>query len=227
MKAAELLGWYEEIRANKPAQWFSFPSLTEAAAAWQTSVGSALAAAFPPGHRVLVEWERAIAPARLRSGGPAVFMEGEQVRWNAMSGVFASAYEQLRMGRIEGLVDRIRAEAEDDVLDQAATLLDGNFLAAAAVLAGGALETHLRRLCAKNSLTVSGHGTIDKYNTAIAQARNSGVTIYEKPEQSQVTGWGQLRNEAAHDPAGFSSARTKPEVQLMIDGIRQFIVRWR
>jgi hypothetical protein len=229
MKTADLLQWFEQLRDTKPKGWLSDQSFSEAAVGWQTGAASALAATFPPGNRVMIEWERAVSP---KNPKPVLnfthAVEWECARWHAISGVFASAHEQLREGRIEGLVDAIRAEAEDDVLEQAAELLKENLFAGAAVLAGGALETHLRWLCEKNTLTLpAGHGSIEKYNTAIAQARNNGLTIYEKPDQSMVTAWGQLRNEAAHDPAQFNSARSRVDVQPMIDGIRLFITRYR
>jgi hypothetical protein len=41
--------------------------------------------------------------------------------------------------------------------------------------------------------------------------------------QNWSKAWCGLRNEAAHDPGNFK--RTKEEVKLMIEGIRQFIAR--
>jgi hypothetical protein len=229
LKSADLVKWFEQLRDNKPKEYISSNSLNEVAVAWQTGVASALAAAFPSGHRVLTEWERAVSP---KNPKPVLdfrhAIEFETSRWDAMSGVFTSALEQLRDGRVEGFIDTVRAEAEDEVLEQAEGLLRDGLLAASAVLAGGALEVHLRRLCAKNSLTLPpGHGSIEKYNAAIAQARNAGLTIYEKPDQSLVTAWGQLRNEAAHDPAQFNAARKRTDVQQMVDGSRFFISRYR
>lgn len=229
MTSAELLKWFGEIAAERPREFMSGQSLNEKAAAWQTSASAALAAAFPPGHRVLTEWERAVDP---KGSKPILDFrlahEFEAARWNAMAGTFASAHDQLRNGRVEGFIDSVRAEAEDEVLEQAEALLDAGYLAAATVLAGGALEVHLRRLCEKNKLPLpAGPMSIEKYNSTVAQARNGGLTIYEKPEQSQVTSWGQLRNEAAHDPAKFKAARQKEEVQHLVAGVRQFIARIR
>jgi len=229
MTRADVLRWFEELESSKPKEFLSSFSLNEAAAAWRTTAASALSAAFPPHHRVLLDWDRATEPKWPKSVlNPHQATDWERARWNAICGVFASAHAQLRKGRIEGFIDSVRAEAEGEVLDQAAALLDGGFLAAAAVLAGGALEVHLRRLCDRNNLSLpSGHGSIEKYNAAIAQARNGGVVIYEKPEQSSVTSWGQLRNEAAHDPSRFMSARTKADVRPMIEGVRFFIGKTR
>jgi len=229
MKGADLLSWFEQLAAGKPKEFISGDSFSVAACSWQTSAASALTAAFPLGHRVLVEWERASQPKNAKpilNRIDAVAFETS--RWNAICGVFASAHDQLREGRVEGLIDSVRADAESEVLEQAQALLEAELFAAAAVLAGGALEVHVRRLCEKSNLSLApGHGTIDKYNSAIAQARNAGVVIYEKPEQSMVTAWAQLRNEAAHDPAQFNSTRTKADARQMLEGIRFFISKFR
>jgi len=230
MTPAALLQWFDELAKSRPSpnEIFSEFTIGERGTAWRTSAASAIGQAFPPGHRVLVEWERALGDPATRASLRAMYLlQFERAAWNAVGGVFASAHEQLRSGRIEGLVDTIRATAEDEVLEQAEALLDSDHRSAASVLTGGALEVHLRRLCERNSLAWDGHGTIEKYNSAIAQARNTGVTIYEKADGSQVTSWGQLRNEAAHDPARFAATRTQAEVRLMLEGVRGFIARVR
>jgi len=42
---------------------------------------------------------------------------------------------------------------------------------------------------------------------------------------SQITGWAQLRNDAAHRPDLFRPMTD--QVKLMIDGVRSFIARIR
>jgi hypothetical protein len=73
----------------------------------------------------------------------------ELQRLEGYKGIFASAHEQLREGRLDSFIDTVRAQAEDDLLEQAEALRDDGLLVAATVLAGGALEVHLRQLCAK------------------------------------------------------------------------------
>src|SRR5581483_12415080 len=124
-------------------------------------------------------------------------------------------------GRIRNLVDAVRIETEDDLLDQAQVLLKGNYVAAAAVIAGGALEAHLRHLATKNGLTVAGDGSISKYDAAISQARNAATAfVYPATDSKLVTGWGGIRNDAAHDPGSFN--RSQDDVRRMIEGIREF-----
>ncbi len=220
MVTADLLKWFEEIMNRKPEPLFADSGpLSAHSRELLTDMGSAIEAAFPPGHRILREWGD-IQNAGAEEMGAA---RKNTAMWAAARGVFASAYSQLRHGRIESFVDSIRVGAEDDLLDQADALSASGHLVAATVLAGGALEVHLRRLCEKNNLAVTAPPSIAKYDQAIAQARNNGLTIYEKADGSQVTGWGQRRNDAAHQPDQFK--QSGEEVRLMVAGVRAFIAR--
>jgi len=225
VKPAEVIAWFDEVAQSRPESWMQGPHVNERGAAWLASAASAIGLAFPAGHAIQQQWARAEAAG----DGVDGLDRSNYARWMACGGVFASAHAQVQSGRLRSLVGTARAGAEDDVLEVAEELL-ADSLAAGAVLAGGALEAHLKHLCHSNAdvraLLPQGHGSIEKYNLAIGQARNAGkVTLYEKPEQSQVTSWGQLRNEAAHDPAKFQKERTEPEVRLMIAGIRGFLTR--
>ena len=90
-----------------------------------------------------------------------------------MFGVVLAAERLLAEGRLGSIVDAVLVKTEDELLDQASALLGISYLAAAAVITGGALETHLKHLVEKHGLTVTGAGNIAKYDGAIAQARNS------------------------------------------------------
>jgi hypothetical protein len=139
-------------------------------------------------------------------------------------GIFRAATRLLKDGRIGSLLDAVRVETEDELLDQATALLNAGHVIAAAVIAGGALETHLRHLVTKNSLEVKGDGSISKYDAAISKARNDGTaSIYQATDTKLVTSWGGIRNDAAHEPTMFT--HSKETVQRMIDGIREFISR--
>ena len=90
----------------------------------------------------------------------------------------------------------------------------------AAVLVGSVLEEHLRKLCLKNSLPVLvgvTHKKADSLNADLA-----GASVYSKLDQKSVTAWLDLRNKAAH---GRYTDYTKDQVQLMLDGVRNFMAR--
>ncbi|MEM9694126.1 MAG: hypothetical protein AAGA56_16375 [Myxococcota bacterium] len=125
-----------------------------------------------------------------------------------MISILRGAVRVLDAGLLSDLIDGIRAEAESDVLEQAEELLGARFLAAGAVLAGSALETHLRHLCGSNGFTWKNEGSIAKYRAALDQARNAGHEIISKNEGKQVEAWGGIRNDGVHSPE-ISTPSTK------------------
>jgi hypothetical protein len=226
MKIADYLPWFEGLvqRFNniKRFTFRDYSSHTiyyyqdEDAQTWASEAGSALAAVFPSGHHCRQTWDRLVVKMIPENE------HGESLE--QMLGVIRAATQQLKDGRIGSILDAARVETEDELLDQALGLLQSNYLAAAAVIAGGALEAHLRHLVAKSGLSITGDGTISKYDAAIAKARNDGTAaVYAATDSKLVTGWGGIRNDAAHDPGAFS--RSVDDIRRMIEGIREFISR--
>jgi hypothetical protein len=197
------------------------------ATAWLGEARTALHALFPANHPLCRQWDAIFERAKTYKidgwGGPLPEPFAD-VHFEQALGVLQAALTVVKAGRMRTLLDGVRAETVSEVLDLADVLLGGKHVIAAAVLAGGALETHLRHLCMRSGLTWAGDGSIAKYDQAIAQARNAGtVTAYPATDSKLIGGWGGLRNEAAHDPTHFT--RTVDEVRLMNEGIRQFIAR--
>jgi hypothetical protein len=92
----------------------------------------------------------------------------------------------------------------------------------AAVVVGVVLEEHLRKLAAKNGIEVL-DGEAKRLK---ADALNSGLLrarVYGQLDQKVVTGWLQLRNDAAH--ADWDKF-TFEQVELMLPGVREFIARF-
>lgn len=225
MRREDALVWFAELEGRAkslPIEKFGMASETkahemQAFQAWMTEAETAIDGVFPPTHAIRTKWakaEKSLSP----------FNDGAYVVGDAVVGVFQAAMSIIRSDRLGSLLDGIRVEAKNDLLDQAQSLLDSNYRAAATVIAGGALEIHLRNLCCKFGLTIGGDGSINKYDAAIAQARNLGTAApYAATDSKQVSVWGGMRNDAAHDPGSFS--RSKDEVRRLIDGIREFIPR--
>lgn len=142
-------------------------------------------------------------------------------RWMEWRGLFDAGRKLLLEGRLESLVAGVQAATIEELLEQADDLLARKYIVAASVVAGGALETHLRHLCDRHGIAISGDGSLSKYNDALAQARNAGTEITSKTQTALVKGWGGIRNDAAHDPSAF--AHDAGAVRSMIDGIRSFM----
>ena len=176
----------------------------EALEAWRAECEDALRSVFGPNHHIVERWRGFGGNNRLGAV-------------NSQMGVLTAAYRLVAEGRLKSLYEEIRTATILDVLADAEELLRGNYCAAAMVLAGGALETHLRRMCDSRNATPAGHGSISKYADVLKKA--SAVTA---TEHKDITAWGGARNDAAHNPSGFVS--TPETVELRITCIRQFIV---
>jgi hypothetical protein len=92
---------------------------------------------------------------------------------------------ELMHGRVarehgpSSLIDGIRVKTVGEVLEQAESAARERSCRGAMVMAGGALETHLKHLRLKYGITWQGHGSIRKYdvrrrNRAGAQWRSRG-----------------------------------------------------
>jgi hypothetical protein len=224
IRREDVPAWFEELEKKAhllPTEVFGYDRSKAHAIgafqAWMAEAETAIEAVFPPAHAIRSKWTKAenlLKP----------FNDGTYVVGDAVIGVFQAAVNLIQGDRLTSLLDLIRAETENDILEQSLALLKANHLAAAAVIAGGALDAHLRNLCRKYSLVVAGDGSISKYDQVIGQARNLGtVTVYSATDSKQVGGWGGMRNDAAHDPGAFVSS--KDEVRRMIDGVKDFVSR--
>jgi hypothetical protein len=183
---------------------------------WLTEAACLMEAAIPADHTCRRDWSG--FETQIRSGDHGSYY------WDRLFAIFQVAHRLVRNDRLGSFIASIRAETEDELLDQAIALLAQNHLAAATVIAGGALETHLRHLVAGCGLSISGEGSISAYNDKLAQARNKGTQVpLTSADTKQVTYWGEMRNQAAHKPLEYK--RRSDEVDLMIQGIRSLISR--
>jgi hypothetical protein len=239
VKEADVLKWFEDLLQRSRdvpegvrIDGHSVHLVPQPAMAWLAEAHTALQSVFPPGHALHASWAAIFERAKTYAIEGALPAMGEivlsqpyaKVHFSQAVGVIDAGASIVRAGHLRTLSDGVRAETVSELLDQADALLTANHIVAAAVLAGGALETHLCHLCQRNKLTWVGDGSIAKYDQAVAQARNAGtVEVYAATDTKLVGGWGGLRNDAAHDPTTFT--RTVGEVRLMIEGIRQFIAR--
>jgi hypothetical protein len=129
-----------------------------------------------------------------------------------------SDYERDGLQTIREIID---AELFSDFLEQAKYLMGEGWKDAAAVMAGGVLEEHLRKLCDKISVPLTKPNgepkTINGMNEDAYKA-----SAYTKAEWRQVSAWADIRNNAAHGKYG---EYTKEEVKLMVLGVGDFISR--
>lgn len=170
---------------------------------------------FPPGDHVVRRWDATFPHGDSGAATRAVAV---------LAGIalFREAHSLLMSDRFESLIEGVRAETVGELLDQAESLLSENWLSAAMVTAGGAVESTLRHLCERASpqITITGHGSIGAYRTAIEK---QGTGILRANQHDMIKVWNKLRNEAAHEPMKFQAAHAKDGVQNTIDAIRIFL----
>ncbi len=139
-------------------------------------------------------------------------------------GVIESLRDDLIDGYLSSITELVHGTIFNDFLEMSAYLLEEGYKDAAAVIAGGTLESHLRQLCIKSGLAIeqstSKGGTCPK--KASKMNDELGKIAYSLFDQKNVTAWLDLRNNAAH---GKYTEYSSEQVNLLIEGIRDFIKR--
>ena len=139
-------------------------------------------------------------------------------------GILRAARGEIEGGWLRTTRGLVSGEIFGDFLEMSDHLLDEGYKDAAAVIAGSALEEHLRQLAQVNSVdpNLDRNGQLIPKKADRLNADLAGASIYTKLDQKSVTAWLDLRNKAAH---GKYEQYDRDQVALAIEGIRQFIVR--
>ncbi len=139
-------------------------------------------------------------------------------------GIVTAARSELAGGWLQTTRGLVSAEIFADFLEMAEHLLAEKYKDAAAVIAGSALEEHLRQLAtaAKVSTTRTKDGVDVPLKADALNADLAKAGAYSKLEQKSITAWLDLRNKAAH---GQYDEYGQDQVALMVEGVRQFISR--
>ena len=145
-------------------------------------------------------------------------------RVERLIGVVGALAIDVEGGFLQRHVTLIRGEVFGDFLEMAAHLVGSNYKDAAAVIAGSALEAHLKQLCQNREISLERerNGQVRPVNADTLNAELAKSGAYANLDQKNVTAWLGLRNDAAH---GNYDAYSKQQVVLMIDSIREFIIR--
>ena len=137
----------------------------------------------------------------------------------ALLGVVRSALDIWRNGYHLEVETFASSEVFADFFQMAESLLGSPYHpAAAATLAGGVLEEHLRSMCARRGISLKKDSGRDKslgsLNEALAAAK-----VYIAVKKQQVEAWIKLRNAAAH---GRWDEVEEDDVRRMLEGVRSF-----
>ncbi len=142
----------------------------------------------------------------------------------AGKGILQSIKAEVTNGWLTGYKGLVSAEIFSDLLEMAEYLLSEQYKDPSAVMVGSILEEHLRQLCSKHGISISDSKN-ERQIPRKADSLNVDLAIqgiYNKLDQKSVTSWLDLRNKAAH---GNYKEYTIQQVELMLQGVRDFIVR--
>jgi hypothetical protein len=144
----------------------------------------------------------------------------EQNRLEWLMGIVEALRHDYAADALAPIQELIRAEVFDDFLEMAEHLMELGYKDPAAVLIGGVLEQHLRKLCLRANIDNESNGKPKKADTLNSEL--VAAKVYDKLDQKGVTSWLDLRNKAAH--AEYSSY-SSDQVKLQLLGVRDFIRR--
>lgn len=130
-------------------------------------------------------------------------------------GILRGALEDVEQGNLESLQNLVVAEVFSDFLDQAQHLLENDYKAPAASLAGAVLENGLRSLAERNGIPVKDRDDLSALNNKIASKG-----IYNRLRRKQVDTWTEVRNAADH---GRFDDFGESDVGDLIKGVRDFL----
>ena len=141
-------------------------------------------------------------------------------RLDCLMGVVEALRQDYKAGALAPIQELIRAEVFDDFLEMGEHLLDQGYKDPAAVVIGGVLEQHIRKLCVRAKVPTELNNKPKKAD--LLNSELAAKNVYGTLDQKSVTSWLDLRNNAAH---GHYDKYGAEQVKLLLLGIRDFINR--
>lgn len=140
-------------------------------------------------------------------------------------GILQALKADIEAGYLWHLNELIHADIFTDFLEMAKYLLEEGYKDPAAVLIGGVLEEHLRKLCLKNGIQVEiqRSGRTEFKQASLMNDELKGSNVYANLEHKHIIAWLDLRNKAAH---GRYTEYNKTQAENMLSGVRDFITRF-
>ena len=170
------------------------------------------------------------AIARFASPNSSYWAQSEDVlhdegalAWKAeqLCAIVSALREDYEFGALESVTELVHADLFDDFLGIAGELRAKGFLGPAAVVAGSVLEEHLRKLADKHKIArLDARRKPKSAETLSVELRKAGA--FTELQRKSLQAWYAQRNAAAHVPG---DPMVEPELDRMIDGIRDFVAR--
>jgi len=180
---------------------------------WATRIGEFLTRVYPQKNN---EYHKQYA--RFREHKQFVIHSNYYKHVVEICGVLEAVKYEIENGLLDKLTALIQADIFANFLEMGDHLLKEGYKDAAAVIIGSVLEDTLRKLCDINEIkTINDKGkklTIDPLNIELERGG-----VYNQLVKKQITGWADLRNNAAHGHFGEYDIK---QVQLMLLFVESF-----
>jgi hypothetical protein len=146
----------------------------------------------------------------------------DRYRAELIIGIVRALKRDLEDGYLDSYSELVRGEMFENLIEMAEHLAEEGYKDAAAVIAGASLESQLRQLSKKYSVSVDYTASDGSTKKKKAELLNQelGKNAYSLFDQKQITAWLDLRNNAAH---GNYSEYDKGEVAKLIEWVGDFI----
>lgn len=139
-----------------------------------------------------------------------------------MAAILDALKSDFESGYTRALEELVHGEIFDDFLEMATKLFTKGYKDAAAVVSGTVLEEHIRKLAIRNQINLTeADGKPKKFEAITIELVKA--QYMSEPQRKILAGWYGQRNAAAHGDYGNV---IKDEVGRMIEGIRDFMVRF-
>jgi hypothetical protein len=136
-----------------------------------------------------------------------------------LSAIAEALRQDYAKGWIRSVTELINADTFADLLEVATELHAKAYKDSSAVVAGTALEIHLRKLCDKHGIDrVLSSGKAKKADVLNADLRKA--SIYGPLQQKQIIAWLAIRNSAAH---GEYDDYDATDVRRLIEDVGKFM----
>jgi hypothetical protein len=168
---------------------------------WATSVSTLVRAAFGSNSSQSAAFEKCFSA-----------FHGYAFEFKNALGVFLGLRDDFKSGFTTTYRRLVENDLNEEVLDQAESLLEAGYTGPACVVAGVAMEVHVKQMISDRGLPL---GKLDQMNADLAKAGAYNVSM-----QKQVIAWTGRRNDAAH---GHWERFTHEDVDDMIRGVRRFL----
>jgi hypothetical protein len=142
-----------------------------------------------------------------------------------VGGALRALQGDIKAGYLVSVQELIHTDLFSDFLEMVEHLLGEGCKDAAAVIIGGVLEEHLRKLCAKNGIPTNITDSRDVVKSKKVETMNTDLAsagVYSKGDQKNVTAWYDIRTDAAH---GHYTKYTHQQVELLLQSVRDFLTR--